>query len=121
MRHAPRVGAESLPTGGGRGPKGPIAAVMLTPPSNASYRPDDPAFGSGRGRQSPVDTVRFSGFGRWNGLSGYSFEGVATDRGEPGRHRDTFSLLIKDPGGSVVANVNGTLDGGNIQSTQVGR
>ena len=53
--------------------------------------------------------------------TGYSFEVLATDQGEPGRHRDTFSLIVRDPSGNVVGNVNGTLDGGNIQSTRLAR
>jgi hypothetical protein len=79
---------------------------------------DDPSFVPGR-PQPLVDTVRFSGAGRWNGRSGYTFEAVATDRGEPGRHRDTFSLVIKDPRGAVVANVSGEIESGNIQSTRL--
>jgi hypothetical protein len=83
---------------------------------------NDPAFAPGRGRQQPtVDTVRFGGAGKWNGRTGYTFEVVATDRGEPGRHRDTFSLIVRDSQGKVVANVSGGLDGGNIQSTRLGR
>jgi hypothetical protein len=81
---------------------------------------DDPAFEPGEGRRRPrVDTARFWGAGRFNGRSGYTFEAIATDRGEPGRHRDTLSLVIRDPKGNVVVNVSGTLDGGNIQSTRL--
>jgi HYR domain len=82
---------------------------------------DDPAFQPGRGRQPTVDSVRFTGTGQWNGRSGYTFEAFATDQGEPGRHRDTFSLVIRDARGTIVASVNGDLDGGNIQSTRVRR
>ena len=80
---------------------------------------DDPDFRPGHGRQPAVDTVMFSGVGTWNGRSGYSFEAVATDRGEPGRHRDTFSVVVRDGQGKVIASVNGDLDGGNIQSTRL--
>ena len=66
-----------------------------------------------------MDTVAFSGTGKWNGRSGYTFEVVATDRGEPGRHRDTFSIVVKDSRDNVVARVDGTLDGGNIESTRL--
>jgi hypothetical protein len=83
---------------------------------------DDPAFRPGSGVQQPtVDTVRFSGKGRFNGRSGFTFEVVAADQGEPGRQRDTFSLTVKDPSGNAVVNVNGRLDGGNIQSTRLRR
>ena len=57
---------------------------------------NNPAFRSGRGARPSLDKARFSGTGRWNGRAGYTFEAVATDRGEPGRHRDTFSLVVKD-------------------------
>jgi hypothetical protein len=81
---------------------------------------DDPAFRPGwSGHQPTVDTVAFSGTGKWNGRSGYTFEVVATDRGEPGRHRDTFSIVVKDSRDNVVARVDGTLDGGNIESTRL--
>src|SRR5262249_29220488 len=61
----------------------------------------------------PVDSVRFTGTGRWNGVFGYAFVATATDQGEPGRHHDTFTLVIKDPAGNIVANVGGALDSGN--------
>jgi hypothetical protein len=58
--------------------------------------------------------------GKWNGRAGCTFE-VLADRGEPGRHRDTFSLIVKDTAGKVVVNVSGSLDGGNVQSTRLRR
>lgn len=82
---------------------------------------DDPAFRPGRARRPTADTVWFSGAGNWNGRAGYTFEALATDQGEPGRHRDSFSLVVKDSHGHVVANVTGALDGGNIQSSRLGR
>jgi hypothetical protein len=81
---------------------------------------DDPAFQPGLGPRPTIDTVRFSGAGKWNGRAGYTFEAVATDQGEPGRRRDTFSLIVRDGAGNVVVNVNGSLGGGNIQSTRLG-
>ncbi|MFI5179083.1 MAG: esterase-like activity of phytase family protein, partial [Vicinamibacterales bacterium] len=81
---------------------------------------DDPAFTSGWGPRPTVDTAKFSGTGKWNGQPGYAFEAIASDRGEPGRHRDTFSL-VKDPAGHVVASVSGPIDDGNIQSARLGR
>lgn len=68
-----------------------------------------------------TDTVRIYGTGKWNGLPGYTFEASATDQGEPGRGRDTFSLTVRDPGGSVVANVSGILAAGNVQSMRIRR
>jgi hypothetical protein len=66
-----------------------------------------------------VDSVKFSGTGKWNGKSGYTFVVTATDKGEPGRRRDTFALIVKDATGKVVASVDDVLDGGNIQSTRL--
>ncbi len=80
---------------------------------------DDPDFRPGRGHQPDIDSVIFTGSGKWNGRSGYSFEARASDQGESGRHRDTFSLVVKDAAGVVVADIDGDLDGGNIQSTRI--
>jgi hypothetical protein len=81
---------------------------------------DDPAF-EPAGRNAPDnDTVRFSGPGKLNGSSRYTFEVLATDQGEPGRGRDTFSIVIKDRNGAVAANAAGRLKSGNIQSVDVG-
>jgi hypothetical protein len=85
---------------------------------------NDPAFRPGRGTRPglpSVDTVSFAGSGKWNGKWGYSFVATATDRGEPGRGRDTFSLVIRDTAGNIVAELTGTLDAGNIQSTRLKR
>lgn len=57
----------------------------------------------------------FSGTGKWNGVAGYTFEVRAADKGKPGRGLDTFSLVIR-LGTTVVASVNGTINGGNIQA-----
>ncbi len=70
--------------------------------------------------RSPVaDSVIFSGIGRWGGKPGYSFEARAQDQGEPGRARDTFSLVVRNARGIVVANISGGLTAGNIQSTRL--
>jgi hypothetical protein len=61
-------------------------------------------------------SVTFSGTGVWNGKAGYTFEARATDRGEPGRGRDVFALVVKDSRGTVVLNIKGTIDEGNIQA-----
>jgi len=81
---------------------------------------NDPAFTPGRKKQPPAtDSVVFSGKGKWNGKSGYTFEVSATDRGEPGVGRDTFAVTIKNAAGAVVESVSGVLAGGNVQSTRL--
>jgi len=79
---------------------------------------DNPGFAPGRGRDGPqVDTVSFTGVGMWNGVSA-TFEAIASDMGEPGRARDTFSITIH-VGGKKVAGVQGSLDSGNVQSNRL--
>src|SRR5262245_50188794 len=82
--------------------------------SQIVFASDPPVDGS-----KPTDTATFGGTGLWNGQPGYTFEGQASDQAEPGRGRDTFALIVRDPQGSIVANVNGVLTGGNIQSNRV--
>jgi hypothetical protein len=53
-------------------------------------------------------TVTLAGTGRWNHVDGYSFEAVATDRGEPGRDVDRFAIVVRDPSGAVVARLTST-------------
>ena len=77
--------------------------------NSASYKP-------GSKPKSGVDTVTFSGKGYWNGRANYRFEITATDRGEPGRGRDTFEVVVRTPGGTAVESVSGMLRDGNIQS-----
>lgn len=84
---------------------------------------DDPGVSPGRGwlRGLPsfrerTDTVMFSGTGKWNGASGYTFEVTAVDRGEPGPGRDTFELVVRDKKGKVVLEVSEVLRSGNVQS-----
>jgi hypothetical protein len=77
---------------------------------------NEPGVSPGRRPASGVDTVAFAGIGRWNGGGGYTFTAVAIDAGEPGRGRDSFAITISDGGGRVVAAVNATITGGNIQS-----
>ena len=101
-----------LPRGLGKNTKRPSQAWLSAL--------DEEALGSGK-RLPAVDTVVFKGLGKWNGRRGYAFEATATDRGEPGRGRDTFAIVVKNPNGVVVAQVNGTLDGGNIESTRLKR
>ena len=63
-----------------------------------------------------VDTVAFSGVGSWQGLPNYAFTVTASDRGEPGAGRDTFSVVVTSPTGQVVESTAGVLHGGNVQS-----
>ena len=77
---------------------------------------DVPGVSPGRRPPSGVDTVSFTGTGRWNDSAGYTFSAVAIDAGEPGRGRDSCTVTIKDAGGLVVATVNATITDGNIQS-----
>jgi len=75
-----------------------------------------PGYAPGRRPGSGVDTVRFTGVGYWNGHAGHTYEVVASDRGEPGRGRDTFQVVVKNAGGAVVASASGALRDGNLQS-----
>jgi hypothetical protein len=72
-------------------------------------------------REQTNQSVMFAGTGQWNGKAGFTFEARAADRGEPGRGRDTFALIVKDSRGTVVLNVSATIEEGNIQSTAVGK
>jgi hypothetical protein len=73
----------------------------------------------GRQPWSGVDTVSFSGRGRWNDRTGFTFDAIATDAGEPGRGHDRFALTVRDGAGQVVATVDATVTGGNIQSLRI--
>ena len=83
---------------------------------------DDPSFTPGRSfwdRKPTSDTVQFSGTGTWNGRSGYTFDAIASDRGEPGGRRDTFAIIVKDTQGREVVRIDDTLSRGNIQSSSL--
>ena len=84
---------------------------------------DQPGYAPGHKRTGAggIDTVRFSGVGFWNGGGGHTFEVTASDRGEPGRGRDTFDVVVRAPNGKMVAQFGGTLRDGNIQSGRRGR
>lgn len=73
-------------------------------------------YGPGRQPGSGVDTVKFAGAGSWNGQAGYTYEVVASDRGEPGRGHDTFDVVVRNAAGAIVAAASGTLRDGNLQS-----
>jgi hypothetical protein len=77
---------------------------------------DASGFAPGRRPRSGVDSVVFSGVGSWNGAAGYRFTASASDRGEPGRGRDTFDVRVFGPAGNLVKSVQGVLVDGNIQS-----
>jgi HYR domain-containing protein len=84
---------------------------------------DDPGFVSGRGASRRVlpDTLVVAGTGRWNRQDGYFFEVYATDKGEPGRGRDTFSVIIWTPNGNPVVTASlAAINAGNIQATPLG-
>lgn len=75
---------------------------------------DDPNIDEGR----PIagfDTFRGRGTGRYNGVDGATVEFIFTDAGEPGRN-DRARILIRDAGGNVVLDVDGTLQFGNHQA-----
>jgi predicted extracellular nuclease len=96
--------------GGGRPDRYLAAGVTGVQMSNS------PDYTPSRYARTGIDTVSFSGTGWWNGAAGHRFEITASDRGEPGRGRDTFSLTIFAPDGTVVESVSGVLRDGNIQS-----
>ena len=96
---------------GGRGRPDRYLAAMVT----SVVMSDDPGYTPSRHSRSGVDTVVFAGTGWWNGVSGYRFEIAASDRGEPGRGRDSFSMTIVAPNGTVVESIGGLLRDGNIQ------
>lgn len=75
-----------------------------------------PGVTPGTSPASGVDTVTFTGTGSWNGRSGYTFDARAIDAGEPGRGRDVFAITIREASGTVVASVDATITGGNIDS-----
>ena len=80
---------------------------------------NDPASLPGAYPASGVDTVRVTGRGLLNGASGYTFELVAVDRGEPGRRRDDVTLVVRNASGVVVMQTTGTIDGGNVDSLPI--
>lgn len=59
--------------------------------------------------------VRVTGSGWWNGRGGHTFELMAEDNGVPGAGHDTFSLIVRAPGGAIVLQQSGLLNAGNVQ------
>jgi len=82
---------------------------------------DDPTVRPGRSHRPQVDTVLFSGQGDWNGQGGYRYEVFAVDQGDFYHRNDSVRITIKAPNGSVVANVNGTLTSGFVESARLRR
>jgi photosystem II stability/assembly factor-like uncharacterized protein len=80
-----------------------------------------PGYAPGKNGKSGVDTVVFAGTGRWDRRDGYRYVVTATDRGEPGRGRDTFAIEVRTPDNEVVFTGGGVITSGNIQSNRVGR
>lgn len=77
---------------------------------------DDPATQPGSAPASGIDTARVVGAGVVNGVPGYTFELVATDRGEPGPGRDDLAVTVRDAHGALVFSSSGAIDAGNIDS-----
>lgn len=79
---------------------------------------DDPTI-SPNPPNAPFDTYEGRGTGRWNGQSGATAEWIFTDAGEPGTNDRIRRLVIRDPNGNIVVNVNEpghTLTFGNHQA-----
>lgn len=75
-----------------------------------------PGYTPGPYPSTGVDTVTFNGVGYWNGRPNHRVEVTASDRGEPGAGRDSFSLVVKSPAGQVVHSSTGVLRSGNVQA-----
>ena len=82
---------------------------------------DDPTIRPGRAAKPQMDTVLFKGIGEWNRAGGYRYEVFGQDAGEPGRHRESVRITITDLSGRVVAQAEGVLNGGNLQSVRIHR
>jgi len=77
-----------------------------------STRPDDTGL-------LDVDTVVFTGSGRYDGIDGYTFEARAVDRGEPGAGNDQLRVVIRNPGGTVVMTFDQRITSGSIRSLRI--
>ena len=62
---------------------------------------------------APGSIVTFSGTGRFNGKTGYRYEVAASEKTRT-RRDDRVRITITGPGGTVVAQVDGTIAHGNI-------
>lgn len=77
---------------------------------------DDPASTPGGVPASGIDTTRVTGPASVNGQGGFTFELVATDRGNPGPGRDTVSFVVRTSTGQVLASWTGPIAGGNVEA-----
>lgn len=61
-------------------------------------------------------TATWTGTGKWNGESGYTYTVKITDNGTSGKKGDTISIVIKSPSDTTVYSSGGSqaLKGGNI-------
>ena len=63
------------------------------------------------------NTATWSGSGRWDGTSGYTYQVSVVDNGQGGgknKTPDTISLVVRDGSGAVVFETSDPLKGGNI-------
>lgn len=63
-----------------------------------------------------TSAVTFSGVGKWDGQSNFTYVAQAIDNGEPGRGLDGFSIEVRAPNGAMVYSATGVLNDGNIQA-----
>ena len=113
-----RIANTDCPPKGRKKPAPRNDTFVSTSYSNVVFS-DDPTIRPGKARRPQVDTVQFAGPGLWDGKRGYRFEATAQDAGEPGRHRESIGVTVFDGANNVVAQFDGTLDGGNIQSIRI--
>lgn len=110
------TGASLLVTG--RTTTGGAALFVATRIDGVAFF-DDPTSTPGPRPTSGIDTVLVTGVGRLNVATPCTFELVATDRGEPGRGRDTVMLVVRNAQGAIVLRTSGVIDGGNVTSQSV--
>jgi hypothetical protein len=80
-----------------------------------------PEYMPGKDPKTAIDTVVFAGSGKWEKHDGYSYVVTASDRGEPGRGIDTFTIEVRAANGQLVFSGGGAIADGNVQSNRVKR
>jgi len=65
------------------------------------------------------DDVAFAGTGIWNGVAGYRFEALAQDHLGPGKHKESFKIVIYNPANQIVASVDGVVKGGKLEARRI--